>query len=58
MKEMSKEELEELRKGPGVKDRFKERTEAEETVQKQWDSSELDTKGQSVHPLAINLLLN
>lgn len=43
MKEMSKEELEELRKGPGVKERFKERTEAEDNVQKQWDRSELDT---------------
>uniref|UniRef100_A0A0N5ARN9 LIM zinc-binding domain-containing protein n=1 Tax=Syphacia muris TaxID=451379 RepID=A0A0N5ARN9_9BILA len=43
LKEMSKEELEELRKGPGVKERFKERTEAEETVQKQWDQSQLDT---------------
>lgn len=43
VKELSKEELEELKKGPGVKDRFKERTEEEETVVKQWDRSELDT---------------
>ncbi|VDM48144.1 unnamed protein product [Toxocara canis] len=45
LKEMSKEELEELRKGPGVKDRFKERTEEDEKVAKQWDSSQLDTSG-------------
>uniref|UniRef100_F1KW93 LIM domain and actin-binding protein 1 n=1 Tax=Ascaris suum TaxID=6253 RepID=F1KW93_ASCSU len=43
VKELSKEDLEELRKGPGVKERFKERTEEEEKIAKQWDRSELDT---------------
>ncbi|VDK58418.1 unnamed protein product [Gongylonema pulchrum] len=42
---MPKEDLEELRKGPGVKDRFHERIEANENVVKTWDSSELDTSG-------------
>lgn len=45
VKEISKEDLEELRKGPGVRDRFHERTEADENVVKTWDSSELDTSG-------------
>lgn len=45
VKELSKEDLEELRKGPGVKERFKERTEEEEKIAKQWDRSELDTSG-------------
>uniref|UniRef100_A0A914ZIM7 LIM zinc-binding domain-containing protein n=1 Tax=Parascaris univalens TaxID=6257 RepID=A0A914ZIM7_PARUN len=43
VKELSKEDLEELRKGPGVKERFKERTDEEEMIAKQWDRSELDT---------------
>ncbi|VDK66608.1 unnamed protein product [Anisakis simplex] len=48
VKELSKEDLEELKKGPGVKERFKERTEEDEQVTtKQWDRSELDTSGLS-----------
>ncbi|MFH4977656.1 hypothetical protein AB6A40_004365 [Gnathostoma spinigerum] len=43
VKEISKEDLEELKKGPGLKERFKERTEEEETTTKSWDASELDT---------------
>lgn len=45
VREMSKGELEELKKGPALKDRFKERNEDDERVVKQWDSSEIDTSG-------------
>nr|ABS50363.1 LIM domain protein variant [Cyathostominae sp. JM-2007a] len=38
-------DLELLKTGPSVKERFQERNEADEVVERQWDRSELDTAG-------------
>ncbi|KAJ1372134.1 hypothetical protein KIN20_034211 [Parelaphostrongylus tenuis] len=40
-----RKELEELKGGPSVKERFHERNEADSVVERQWDRSELDTTG-------------
>ncbi|XGW27555.1 hypothetical protein V3C99_007841 [Haemonchus contortus] len=40
-----KKDLELLKTGPSVKERFHERNEAETIVERQWDRSELDTAG-------------
>ncbi|KJH49280.1 LIM domain protein [Dictyocaulus viviparus] len=40
-----RKELEELKSGPSVKERFHERNEADTVVERQWDRSELDTAG-------------
>ncbi|VDN55772.1 unnamed protein product [Dracunculus medinensis] len=44
IKEICKEDLEELKRGPGLKDRFKERNESDEDVKqiRQWDQNEID----------------
>ncbi|KHJ78472.1 hypothetical protein OESDEN_21907 [Oesophagostomum dentatum] len=43
-----RKELEALKTGPSVKERFHERSEAETTVERTWDRSELDTAGESL----------
>ncbi|RCN27682.1 hypothetical protein ANCCAN_26582, partial [Ancylostoma caninum] len=40
-----RKELEVLKSGPSVKERFQERNEADTVVERQWDRSELDTAG-------------